>query len=162
MTRAKGRKPGYKHSKETKNKISVSHTGQVQDPSTKKKISESMSGKSKSVAHRAALSESLLGLEQKCLDRFISIRSEYPGFEEFFDKNKVKLLQAMRDVRSEKELRDIRKYIETTPIEAVPEECIKYQYSSSSIFAQEDLVIELLDSVHLLKKFVSAENAVSH
>ncbi len=140
----RGRKPGYKH-----------------DATTKEKISASMSGKTKTEDHRNALSESRQDLDRKCQRRFLAMRQEYPGHESFFDSNKVKLLDAMRDIKSEKELRDIRRYIETTHLEDVPQVCLAYQYDSSSIYAQEDVMIELIDASRLLKKFDLEEFAQS-
>jgi hypothetical protein len=132
----RGRKTGYEHSEETKEKISTS-----------------MTGKTKTEAHKYALSESRHNSDSRCLQRFLDMRKEYPGHSAFFDNNKVKLLRAMRNIKSEKELRDIRRYIETTHLEDVPQMCLAYQYDSSSIYAQEDAMIELIDTVRFLKKF---------
>lgn len=135
MTR--GRKPGYTHSEVTKQKISKTMTGSIRPESAREATS---AGRADS------------DLSRRCMERFLDMRSEYPGEEEFFDKNKVKLLKAMRDVKSEKELRDIRKYFER-PFDEVPRNNLAYQYDSSSIYAHEDVIIELIDTSRFLKKF---------
>lgn len=151
---SRGRKPGYKHSQETRDKIRQSRLGKSQDESTKNKIRQSMSGRSKSKEHREAISSSLYDLERKCVLRFLELRSEYPEHQEFFDNNREELLFAMRSIKSEKELRDIRKYIETTPLEDAPQVSTSYQYSSSSCYAQEDAMIALLDAASFLRKIL--------
>lgn len=160
----RGRKPGYKHDKQTKAKMRESHTGQRQDDITKDKISKSLSGKKKSVAHKEALSDSLYDIDRKCMNRFLEMRAEYPGHEDFFDGNKAKLLFAMRDIKSESELRDIRRYIETTQIDEVPQACLQYQYDSSSIHAQEEAMVDLIDAARFLRSAYSTKekNALLH
>lgn len=160
----RGRKPGYKHSDETKAKMREFHTGQRKDEVTKNKISKSLSGKKKSIAHREALSDSLCDIDRKCMNRFLEMRAEYPGFEDFFDSNKSKLLFALRDIKSESELRDIRRYIETTQIDEVPQACLKYQYDSSSIYAQEEAMVDLIDAARFLRNAYSTKekNALLH
>ena len=69
--------------------------------------------------------------------------------EEFFVDNRDELLFAMRDVRTERELSDIRRYVETATLR--PDE--PYQYSSSSCFAAEDAMIALLDFKRLIQKY---------
>ena len=54
----RGRKPGYKHTKETKEKIAQQMRGRVKDEETKNKISESLRGREKSPETRAKISES--------------------------------------------------------------------------------------------------------
>lgn len=134
----RGRKPGYKHSEETK-----------------AKISKSLSGRPKSVEHRDALSDSKHNLERKCMLRFLELRSQYPEHKEFFDANKSRLLFAMRTIKSEKELRDIRKHIESISLEDVPPVSTSYQYESSSCYAQEDAMIALIDAMSFLEKVFS-------
>lgn len=160
----RGRKPGYKHDKETKNKISQTLVGSVKDDGHKDKISQSMKGKSKSEAHRDALSESLYDSDRKCMHRFLEMRSEYPGQEEFFDSNRKALLIAMRDIKSETELRDIRRYIETLTIEEIPQAYLEYQYDSSSIYAHEVAMVDLIDAATFLRKALRTKdkNALLH
>jgi hypothetical protein len=155
-----GRKPGYKHSKETRDKIRRAHTGQARDTETRKKISKSLSGKEKSESHRDAIANSRYDLDRKCIQRFLELRNEYPGYEDFFDRNRGELLYAMQDIKSEKELREIRRYIENTRLDDVPQVCLTYQYDSSSIFAQEDAMLELIDISRFLKKKFSTLSLV--
>jgi hypothetical protein len=133
-----------------------SHTGIMQDPDTKNKISESMVGRTKSKKHRDAIAASRCDLDRKCMQRFLELRSEYPGHEEFFDLNQNKLLVAMRDIKSERELFAIRKYIETVRLEEAPAISLSYQYDSSSIYAQEDLMIALIDVRSFIRKSLEA------
>ena len=160
----RGRKPGYKHDKETKSKISQTLVGSVKDDDHKDKISHSMKGKSKSKEHRDALAESLYDLDRKCLHRFLEMRSEYPGQEEFFDSNRKALLIAMRDLKSETELRDIRRYIETLTIEEIPQAYLEYQYDSSSVYAHEAAMVDLIDAANFLRKALRTKdkNALLH
>ncbi|MBD3260353.1 MAG: hypothetical protein GF334_01525 [Candidatus Altiarchaeales archaeon] len=160
----RGRKPGYKHSDETKDKIRQGRQGKGQDEETRSKISKSMRGRSKNPEHREALSDSLRDLERKCMRRFLELKAEYPGHEDFFEAHKSEILFAMRSIKSEKELRDIRKYFETVPIEYAPENVTSYQYASSSCYAQEDAMIALLDAASFLRKFRSTntENPTIH
>lgn len=162
MTR--GRKPGYKHDNETKSKISQKLSGSAKDTEHKDKISRAMKGRSKSQAHRDAMSESHHDVERKCMQRFLEMKAEYPGCEEFFDSNKAKLLFAMRDIKSEKELRDIRKYIENTHLEDVPQVCLQYQYDSTSVREQERAMVDLVDATRFLRKTLGTkdENLLLH
>lgn len=128
-----GRRPGFKHSRETKEKISRSKKGQRHSPE-----------------HRESISQAKLkdGLAEKCTYRFEDLKSDYPEQEAFFDENEIELLFAMEDVRTEQELLDIRLYIENAPLRS--EE--PYQYSSSSCYAAEDAMIALLDFSRFLRK----------
>ena len=101
-----GRRPGFKHSEETKAKIS--------DARKRRSLG----------AYRLA-----------------DLRANYPDKQEFFDDNEAELLIAMQDVRTEGELRALRKYIESEPLYRE----VSYHYSSSSCYAAEDVVIALLD-----------------
>ena len=131
---SRGRKPGYRHSEKTKEKIRQSLTG---TPHTDKRKDNISTGRT------------LYGLDEKCLNRFEELKSNYPDQEAFFLDNQYELLFAMRDVRTEGELRDIRRYIETAALR--PDE--PYQYSSSSCYAAEDAMIALLDFKRLLQKY---------
>jgi hypothetical protein len=144
-----GRRPGYKHSAETIEKIRQSRLGTKQAISTKDKIGKSMAGQAKSLAHRDRISESMLDVEGKCIKRFLALKAEYPGQEAFFEENRGDLLFAMRDIKSEKELADIRRYIESETIH----DSTSYNYSSSSYHAAEDTMIALVDAVIFLRKF---------
>lgn len=144
-----GRKPGYKHSAETIEKIRQSRLGNKQSAAARTKISNSMSGKTKSAAHKKGISDSLHDLEGKCAKRLNALKEEYPGQEPFFERNKEDLLFAMQDVKSEQELRDIMRYIEVGPLYS----SIPYQYSSSSYFAAEDVMIALIDTAAFIRKF---------
>jgi hypothetical protein len=128
-----GRRPGFKHSEETKQKISDAHKGIPLAPPHRDSI---------------ALAKARYNLDEQCVRRFEDLRDDYPGQEDFFLENRAELLFAMRDVRTEQELRDIRLYIETNPLR--PDE--PYQYSSSSCYAAEDAMIALLDFKRLLQK----------
>jgi hypothetical protein len=54
----RGRKPGYKHSQETKDKIAEQMRDRVKDPETKEKISRSLRGIPKPLVVRKKISES--------------------------------------------------------------------------------------------------------
>jgi len=150
-------KPGpksgtYKPSEATRAKMRAAKLGVNKDPETRRKIgksvSKSLTGTTKSAEHREHISNSLLDLETKCLRRFEEMKADYPGEEEFFDANKTALLFAMRDCRSEKELVDLRRYVEVTQIDS----SLSYEYSSSSIYAAEDTLLALLDAKRLLER----------
>ena len=94
--------------------------------------------------------ESMFDLDGKCIQRYMELKAEYPDQEEFFERNKGDLLFAMRDIKSEKELADIRRYIESATLHA----SIPYQYSSSSYSAAEDAMITLIDAAPLLRRLV--------
>jgi len=79
----------------------------------------------------------------------VSSECLYPGQEEFFVDNRDELLFAMRDVRTEKELTDIRRYVETAALRADE----PYQYESTSCYAAEDAMIALLDFKRLLQTY---------
>ncbi len=152
--RPPGRPPGYKHSEETRQKIKESHQGLQQSPETRRKISESMKGQEKSPTHRAKLSELSLDreadsrtlyIDNLCLDRLAELKANYPDHEEFFEENEIELLIALRDVKSDKEIDDITRYIETEDI-ARYAGSLSYQYSSFP--SHEDVLIALLDEYH--------------
>lgn len=149
-----GRKPGYKHDKETKEKISQARHGQLPDDSTKEKMRQAKLGQawgSEEERKAMATQRAHKDLEKKCMSRFTAMRSEYPGHEEFFDTNQEELLVAMRDLKSEKELRDIRRYFETTHIDEAPQAILQYQYESSSVFAHEEIMVDLIDAAAFLR-----------
>jgi hypothetical protein len=129
-----GRRPGYKHSEQTKEKIRQSLLGKIHSEERRSNISAA---------------RSFYELDEKCLARFEELKSDYPDQESFFLDNRDELLFAMRDVRTEKELSDFRKYIETTVLRADE----PYQYSSSSFYAAEDNMIALLDFKRLLQTY---------
>jgi len=145
-----GRKPGFKHSAETIEKIRQSRLGTKQESGTRSKISHSMAGKNKTTDHKAHISESLFNLDAKCLQRYNELKAEYPDQQEFFEKNQDDLLFAMQDIKSEKELNDIRRYIESAPLH----NSLTYEYSSSSYFATEDAMIALVDASRFIRGFV--------
>lgn len=161
-----GRRPGYKHDKETKEKISQTLTGVTRDESTKERMRLAKLGNVCSEEERVAqrLARVQKDLENKCMHRFLAMRSEYPGYEEFFDTNQKELLIAMRDVKSEKELRDIRRYFETTQIDEAPTAVLQYQYDSSSIHAHEEVMVDLIDAATYLRSELSTKghNALLH
>ncbi len=130
-----GRKPGYTHSAETKNKIS-----------------QSLSGRTKTLEHRDHISKSMASKSMvdpyaRCFARYLEMKAEYPGHEGFFEKNKEELLYMLEDVKSEKELDHIRRYVENSSIHSSH----PYQYSSSSCFAAEDTMIALIDAAACLR-----------
>jgi len=129
-----GRKPGYQHSEQTKEKIRQTLLGKSHPKERKDSIS---------------IGRLRYGLDEKYVARFEELKSNYPEQEDFFLDNQDDLLFAMRDVRTERELRDIRRYIETS----VLRQDEPYQYSSSSCYAAEDAMIELLDFKRLLQKY---------
>ena len=87
-----------------------------------------------------------------CIARLEELKSTYPDQVDFFEENEAALLVALRGVKSEKELDDIKRYIETEDI-AKYAGSLSYQYPTSSYHAQEDVVIELIDIVAYLRKF---------
>ncbi len=131
---SRGRKPGYKHSQETKDKIRRALTGTQHSEERRENI---------------AKGKALYELDEKCIARFEELKANYPDQEDFFLDNEDELLFAMRDVRTEKELTDIRRYIEVAALR--PND--PYQYSSSSCYAAEDAMIELLDFKRLLQRY---------
>ena len=86
-------------------------------------------------------------LEKACLERFEEIKSDYPGQEEFFEKNKKELLVGLQNCRSEKELSVISPSSETVFLRTSQ----SYSYLSSSMYAAEEVIITLLDSKRLLE-----------
>ncbi len=146
-----GPPPGYKRSEENKEKYRQNRIGKTHTEETKQKIRESLLGRSHSQKHKQRISgaKTAHDLEGKCAERLQELRDDYPGQEPFFDENEPELLFAMRNVRSEKELNYIRRYVETARL--LPDE--PYQYSSSSCYAAEDVMIELLDVKRFLQKF---------
>jgi len=146
-----GRKPGFKHSAETIEKMRQSHLGTKQELGTRSKISRNMSGKNKTSDHKDRLSESMFNLDAKCLERYNALKAEYPDQKEFFEQNREDLLFAMRDVKSEKELTDIRRYVECHSLH----NSLTYEYSSSSCYAAEDAMIALVDAASFLRRFAT-------
>ena len=130
--RGPGRKPGYKHSKETKDKISAS-----------------LAGKTKTKRHRDGISLSLQNLENRCRKRLEELRVNYPTEQSFFDLNASRILLSLQDTRTEKELRDIRRNFEVEQLRNDE----PYRYSSSSCHAAEDVMIALLDFKRFLQKY---------
>ena len=159
--RPPGRPPGYKHSEETRQKIVDAARRRKHSPETRQKISEAMKGQEKSKEHREKLSQlsfdreadhRMLYIDNLCLDRLAELKANYPDQEEFFEENETALLMALRDVKSDKEIDDITRYIETENIDRYAGS-LSYQYASSSFYAQEDAVIALLDTMTYLRKF---------
>lgn len=153
--RPPGRSPGYYHSEETRQKIKNSLSGRTKSKEHRQNIAKSMKGQEKSKEHREKLSQ--LGFDREadsrmsyidklCIDRLAELKANYPGHEEFFEENEPALLIALRDVKSDKEIDDIKRYIETEDIDRYAGS-LSYQYASSSFYAQEDAVIALLDAV---------------
>jgi Xaa-Pro aminopeptidase len=126
-----GRPPGYKHSEETRQKIRKAHRGLKHSFETRDKISESM-----------------LDVDGRCMARLAELKANYPDHAEFFEENEIPLLIALRDVKSDKEIDDIRKYIETDIDRYSKSHLLSGQYMSSSFQAHEDTIIDLLDYYH--------------
>lgn len=171
MSETRGRKPGFKHSIKTKDKIRQSLKGVSQGPrstETKDKIRQSLIGTSRPQTTKNKIQQSLIGtthlekrrnnisrgktlyeLDEKCLNRYEDLKDNYPEQEEFFVDNKDELLFAMHDLRTEKELTDIRRYVETAALR--PDE--PYQYGSTSCYAAEDAMIALLDFKRFIQRY---------
>ena len=151
----KGRPLGYQPSQDTRDKIRQARLGTLRRSETKEKIGkgvrESLTGTTKSPQHRDNIANSLFDLEKKCTRRFEEMKADYPGQEEFFDTHKHELLSAMEDCKSEKELTDLRRYVEVSQIEST----FGYEYSSSSIYAAEEVIITLLDAKRFLELSVN-------
>lgn len=150
--RPPGREPGYNHSEETRQKIIEAAKRRRHNSKTRQKISKTMQGRGKSEEHRENISYGMLDIDSLCVARLAELKANYPDQVEFFDENEIPLLIALRDVKSDKEIDDIKKYIETENIERYAGS-LSYQYRSSSVYAQEDLIIELLDKMAYLRKF---------
>lgn len=150
--RPPGRTPGYKHSEETRQKITEAASRRRQKPETRQKISESLKGRVKSEDHRENISYGMLDIDSRCVARYVELKDNYPDQAEFFEENEIPLLIALRDVKSDKEIDDIKRYIETEDIDRYAGS-LSYQYSTSSFHAQEDAVIKLLDTAAYLRKF---------
>lgn len=146
----RGRKPGYSHSDSTKEKIRNSRLGTKHNPKTRDKIGGSLKGRTKTLEHRSNLSMALSPSEEEvCVFRLAELMETYSEHIEFFTENTPELLLALRDIKAESELRDIARFIESENLEKFSN--LGYQYSSSSFYAQEDLMIELLDYCNHLK-----------
>jgi hypothetical protein len=76
------------------------------------------------------------------------LKASYPTETSFFEEYEPELLFAMRDVRTEKELMDIRLYIETAPLRV--EE--PYKQVSGSYSATEEAMVALLDFKFFLER----------
>ncbi len=155
--RPPGRAPGYTHSKKTRQKMSKSHQNSTQSLETREKISDSMVGRNKAKEHLENIiayfaDRQPLNLDRLCVDRLAELKANYPDQAQFFEENEASLLVALRDVRSDKEIDDIKKYIETDDIGRYAGS-LSYQYSSSSFYAQEDATISLIDTLAYLRKF---------
>lgn len=170
--RPPGRPPGYTHSEETKKKITDTvsalplpsektkrkmrnaHQGNVQSESTRKKIALSLRGSHQTADHRKKIAEKrqeqefdsrVMYIDNLCLDRLAELKAIYPDQAEFFEENEVSLLIALRDVKSDKEIDDIKRYIETEDLDRYVG-TLSYQYSSFP--SHEDVLIDLLDEYH--------------
>jgi len=159
--RPPGRSPGYHHTEKTRQKIKESLSGRTKSDEHRQKIAKSMQGREKSSDHREKLSQlghdreadnRLLYIDNLCLDRLAELKANYPDHEEFFEENETALLIALREVKSDKEIDDIKRYIETEDIDKYAGS-LSYQYASSSFYAQEDAVIALIDTCRYLRKF---------
>ncbi len=150
--RPPGRPPGYKHSEETRHKIKESLVGRTKSVKHKQKIRKSLTGRPHSEDRRENISYGMLDIDSLCVARLVELKANYPGQAEFFEENEIPLLIALRDVKSDKEIDDIKKYIETEDI-ARYAGSLSYQYSTSSFHAQEDATIKLLDTIAYLRKF---------
>jgi len=139
-----GRPLGYTHSEETKQKITEAAHRRSQAPETRRKISESLSGQNKSEAHREKISLGRLDIDGRCMARLAELKANYPDHAEFFEENEIPLLIALRDVRSDKEMDDIKRYVESEDIDRYAKSLL-YRSMSSSFQIHEDTVIDLLD-----------------
>jgi len=129
-----GRTAGFKHSAETIEKMRHSHRGKIHSPETRTRISQTNSYR----------------LGQLCNLRFIELVHTYPQYEAFFESRKEEFLNALQDIKSERELDYIRLHKENTDIGRAQN--LSYSYSSSSIYAHEDLLIEFIDRCSYLQK----------
>ena len=136
-----GRKSGYTHSEETKQKIKKARLGQEHAPETKNKIALAMLGNSNASASK-----------KHCELRFQELKSFYPEFSVFFESNKQDLISMFEDVRSERELDLISLYRESEDIQKYRNKVL-FNYPSSSTDSQEDLVVNLVDYYHFIKTY---------
>ena len=137
----RGPKPGSKKSEETKRKIRDARLGTNHSSETKNRISESMASVPKSKDHKNNISKTRTSNIDRNLKRFEDMRSEYPTESKFFEDNRDALLEFMEEVRSEKELTQLRKHIEVSNLDRD----LSFDYPSTSIFAVEDILVEILD-----------------
>ncbi len=128
-----GRRSGFKHSDETKRKMSESHRGKKQSDEHNRQISRA---------------KRLYDLDELCVRRLEDLKASYPTESSFFEEYESELLFAMRDVRTDKELMDVRLYVETSPLR--PEE--PYKQTRGSYKATEDAVVALLDFKFFLER----------
>ena len=135
-----GRRPGFRHSTETIEKIRLSRIGQKHDPETIERISASKTSSSFSST-----------LEQLCQYRFNELWYTYPQCRDFLASRKEELLCALQDIKSEKELNYISTNIENADIDRYNN--LQFAYSSSSFHAHEDVIIEFLDSVKFVRQY---------
>jgi len=131
-----GRKPGFKHSEETRQKMRAAHKGSSQTEETREKISRA---------------KAMYDLDGKCAKRYDALCAQYPEEQEFFEENVAELIFAMQDVLTDKELSDIRRFHETVTLHADT----PYQYTSTSCFAAEDVMIELIDRKRAFERQMS-------
>ncbi len=146
-----GRKPGHKVKEETKEKIRLSKIGSIQSYETRQKIRDTLLGRSHSPLRRDNISLGMSDLDRKCLLRYQELVDTYPEHLQFFEENREDVLEALQDIKTEQELDDVLKKYETVDYAY----CCKlpYQYDSSSVYAQEDVMIKLLDTINYLRKF---------
>ncbi len=140
--RPPGRSPGYKHSEETRQKIKETLTGRPKSEEHKQKIRKSLQGRPHTDHRRENISYGMLDIDSRCVARFVELKANYPDQAEFFEENETALLIALRDAKSDKEIDDIKRYIETEDIDRYAAS-LSYQYSSFP--SHEDVLIDLLD-----------------
>ena len=140
--RPPGRSPGYKHSEETRQKIKETLAGRPKSEEHKQKIRKSLQGRPHPLHRRENISYGMLDIDSRCVARFVELKANYPDQAEFFEENETALLIALRDVKSDKEIDDIKRYIETEDIDRYAAS-LSYQYSSFP--SHEDVLIDLLD-----------------
>jgi hypothetical protein len=151
MAEVRGRKPGFKHSEETKRRIGESRLGHSPSPETRVRISTSLKNHIRTEEHNENISQGKLDTDRLCLSRFLELKGMYPEHEDFFEENKAPLLIALRDIKSDKEMDDIQRYVEVESLDRYTG-TLSYQNASSSVYAQEDAVILLIDVVAYLRK----------
>jgi hypothetical protein len=150
--RPPGRPPGYHHSEETRRKIKETLAGRTKSEEHKQKIRKSLQGRPHEENRRENISYGMIDIESRCVARFVELKANYPDQAEFFEENETALLIALRDVKSDKEIDDIKRYIETEDIDRYAG-TLSYQSATTSFHAQEDAVIKLIDTAAYLRKF---------
>lgn len=87
--------------------------------------------------------------------RFEELKIAYPDFSDYFESNKADLLLALEEILSDAELTE-----NSEDFSGIGTSFYS-QYTSSSVYAVEDILISLIDSPALIKEFSIGEQEPS-